>query len=145
MFTVYRDTSASPTQVWDVLADGWSMAGWVVGASRIREVDPGWPAPRTRVHHSAGSWPLLLDDTTSVVNATPGRELVLQARGWPLGEARVELTLTPAGHGCRITLSEDVTHGPGRFIPAPLRKVGVQARNTECLRRLALLAEGRAR
>lgn len=144
MFTVHQDTSATTAQVWDVLADGWSMAGWVVGASRIREVDPRWPAPQARVHHSAGSWPLLLDDTTSVVAATPGRELVLQARGWPFRETRVKLTLTPTGHGCRITMSEDATGGPAMLIPATLRKIGVQARNTECLRRLALVAEGRA-
>ena len=31
-------------QVWDVLGDGWLYPLWVVGASRIRDVDDGWPA-----------------------------------------------------------------------------------------------------
>jgi len=42
-------------------------------------------------------------------------------------------------------MAEDTTHGPGRFVPAPLRRISITARNTECLRRLALLAEGRSR
>ena len=41
-------------------------------------------------------------------------------------------------------MSENATRGPGRYVPAPLRKMGIEARNTECLRLLTLLAEGRA-
>ncbi len=149
MLTVDTVTTASPEQTWAVLADGWSFAGWVVGASRIREVDLGWPAEGTRIHHSVGGWPLVLDDTTTVLRSAEQRELVLQARGWPAGEARVELELTPqtvsGGDGCRITMREDATHGPGRFLPLPLRWLGIVPRNRECLRRLVLLAEGRAR
>ena len=37
--TVTRDISASRQRVWDVLADGWTYSGWVVGNSRIRAVD----------------------------------------------------------------------------------------------------------
>lgn len=34
-----------PTEaVWDTLADGWLYTHWVVGAIRIREVDPHYPA-----------------------------------------------------------------------------------------------------
>src|SRR6476469_10361131 len=82
-----RETTATPAQVWDVLADGWTYASWVVGASRVRSVDPSWPAPGALIHHSAGAWPLLLDDETEVVESEPGRRLVLQARGRPLGAA----------------------------------------------------------
>ena len=142
MFTVHRETVASPAQVWEVLAEGWLFPAWVVGASRVREVDPGWPGAEARLHHSVGVWPLLLDDTTSVITSTPGRELALQARGWPAGEARIELRLEAAGSGCRITMAEDATHGPGRFVPTPLRKISIEPRNTECLRRLVLLVEG---
>jgi hypothetical protein len=42
---VTRDIHASRQQVWDVMADGWTYLQWVVGNSRMRAVDPDWPAP----------------------------------------------------------------------------------------------------
>jgi hypothetical protein len=135
------ETSATSDDVWAVLADGWSYAGWVVGASRIRKVDAAWPSPGTRIHHSAGSWPVLIDDETTVLESQPGRHLVLQAAGWPFGEATIDLTLEPRGSGCRITMREDVVKGPGRVVPKPLRQLALRPRNRESLRRLALLAE----
>ena len=50
-----------------MLSDGWLYALWVVGAARMRDVDEGWPAVGTRLHHSVGTWPLLIDDTTEVL------------------------------------------------------------------------------
>ena len=63
--TVARQTSASPEQVWSVLADGWVYPTWVVGACRVRAVEPDWPQVGQRIHHSFGTWPVL---TTSVVD-----------------------------------------------------------------------------
>ena len=144
--SVTRRVAASADEVWSVLADGWSYATWVVGASRIRNVDPGWPREGTRVHHSFGAWPLLIDDSTAVVHAEPGRELVLRARGWPAGEATVRLQLTPDGPDATvITLREDVSTGPGRLLPRPVRQLALTPRNVEALRRLGYLAEGRRR
>jgi uncharacterized protein YndB with AHSA1/START domain len=141
--TVTHQVAASPAEVWSVLADGWLYATWVVGASRIRAVDPGWPAAGTKVHHSFGIWPLVLDDDTTVLRADPGRELVLRAKGWPAGEATVRLTLTAEGTGTALALQEDATAGPGRLVPKPVRQLGVLPRNKESLRRLGFLAEGR--
>jgi hypothetical protein len=135
------DTSATTDQVWGVLADGWAYAAWVVGASRIRSVDARWPSVGTRIHHSAGSWPLLLNDKTTVLQCEPGHRLVLQAAGWPFGEATIDISLEPRGAGCRIVMREDVTKGPGRVVPKPARQVLLRPRNRESLRRLALLAE----
>lgn len=142
--TVRRGVKATPDDVWAVLADGWTYAGWVVGASRIRAVDADWPDPGTRIHHSVGVWPLLIDDHTEALAAEPGRLLVLRARAWPIGEARVELRLEAAGVGATlVTMEEDVVAGPGRMLPRPARDVLIAQRNTEALRRLAHLAEGR--
>jgi Polyketide cyclase / dehydrase and lipid transport len=141
--SVTRAVAASPADVWSVLADGWLYATWVVGASRIRAVDPGWPATGTSVHHSFGVWPLVINDDTAVLGAEPERELVLRAKGWPLGEAIVRLTLTPRGPDTVLTLQEDATAGPGRLVPRPVRQLGVAPRNKESLRRLGFLAEGR--
>ena len=140
---VSRCTPAGVDAVWAVLADGFRYAAWVVGAARVRAVDDGWPAAGTRIHHSVGTWPAMLDDVTTVLSSVPARELVMQARGWPAGEARVELELLPGEQagGCRILMREDATHGPGRLIPGPLRQWAIAPRNAESLRRLAYLAE----
>ena len=86
---ITRRVHAPADVVWAVLADGWLYANWVVGASRIRDVEPDWPRPASRLHHSFGVWPALIDDHTQVLTADQGRMLVLKARRWPAGEARV--------------------------------------------------------
>jgi uncharacterized protein YndB with AHSA1/START domain len=145
MIEVTRVIDASPEDVMAVLTDGWSYAAWVVGASTIRAVDKNFPASGTRIHHSVGSWPLLLHDTTHVLEYEPGRRLKLEARGWPIGQATIELTVEPDGlAGSRVTMTEDVSEGPGRLVPEPVRQLGIAPRNRETLRRLAYLAERRA-
>ena len=73
MSTTTRTVSATPEQVWEVLADGWLYPLFVVGASRMRDVDESWPAVGARLHHSVGTWPLLIDDTTEVLEVEEGR------------------------------------------------------------------------
>lgn len=139
----HRVMEATAEQVWEVLADGWLYAQFVVGASRMRDVDPHWPAAGARLHHSVGVWPAILDDTTSVEEVAVGEMIRLRARGWPAGEASVTLTLRPEGRTTRVTIEEDVLSGPARLVPKPLRDVPLAWRNTETLRRLAYLAERR--
>ena len=136
---------ATPDQVWDVLADGWLYPLWVVGASRMREVDDHWPQEGAKLHHSVGSWPVLLDDDTEVLECRPPSSLALRARAWPGGEAHVTLRLEPHADGTRVSIEEDVVSGPGRLVPAPLRLPVLAWRNTETMRRLAYLAERRQR
>jgi hypothetical protein len=141
-----RQVAAPAEAVWAVLADGWQYATWVVGASRVRAVDHGWPAPGARLHHSVGLWPALLNDSTVCEEAEEPHHLVLQARGWPLGEARVEIEVVPDGpESCTVSIAEDATTGPGTLVPMPVRQVSILPRNREALRRLALIAEGRHR
>ena len=134
---------ATPDQVWDVLADGWLYPLWVVGATRMREVDDTWPAPGAKLHHSVGAWPAVLDDETVSLECRPREQLSLQAKGWPIGEARVDITLEPVAGGTRVVIEEDATHGPGRLVPKPARAPMIAWRNGETLRRLAYLAERR--
>ena len=143
MYTVTRMVEATPEQVWAVLEDGWSYPSWVVGASRMRAVEDGWPAAGTKLHHSAGVWPVVVNDETEVLESDAPRRLRLQAKGWPAGEATIELRIEPAGNGSKVTIVEDATRGPGRFVPKALRQPVIALRNTETLRRLAYLAEGR--
>lgn len=140
---VQRRFSCSGEQIFAVLRDGWIYPVWVVGASRMRDVDNGWPAPGTKLHHSFGIWPLVIDDTTEVLEIDPDRRLVLEARGWPVGKARVEITVQPDGDDSLVSIVEDVTEGPARLVPEPIRLAGMDVRNRESLRRLAYLAENR--
>lgn len=129
-------------RVWSVLSDGWGYAGWVVGADRIRAVEGAWPNRGARIHHTVGAWPGQVDDETEVLACDPGRRLVLQARGRPAGQARVEISLEPlAGGGCEISIVEDVTHGPALLVLGPVRRLAVDVRNVETLRRLVGIAE----
>lgn len=145
MTTNTRTIAATPDQVWDVLADGWLYPLWVVGASRIRDVADSWPAVGSRIHHSVGSWPMLIDDHTEVLESVPGRHIRLKARAWPVGEAEVLITVNPDGAKTSVVIDEEVVDGPGKFIPPPITDVGLKWRNVETLRRLAYVVEGRAR
>ena len=143
MNRVAQEVEATPDEVWSVLADGWLYPLWVVGATRMREVEDAWPAEGARIHHSVGVWPLVIDDHTEVLEADEGRRLRLQARAWPGGEAEVILHLEPRGDGTVVTIEEDLVAGPARLMPTPARSLLLKIRNRETLRRLAWLAERR--
>lgn len=145
MAVVRQQVNASPDDVFAALADGWNYASWVVGASHIRDVDRGWPTKGSMIHHSIGVWPALIHDTTRVLDVAPGRRLVLQARGWPLGEARVALHLEPRDGGTLVTMEEAPSDGAAARLLRPLIEMVLPARNLESLRRLARLAEGKYR
>lgn len=145
MSTTSRSIAATPAQVWSVLADGWVYPVFVVGASRMRDVDETWPAVGAKLHHSVGSWPLLIDDNTEVLEVEEERRLVLRVRAWPAGEGTVEFVLEPSGGRTKVTILEDAHKGPALLVPKPVRDVQLHWRNTETLRRLAYLAENRAR
>ena len=71
MATNELEADCSPAAVFAVLADGWLYPTWVVGASRMRDVDDRWPEPGSRLHHSVGAWPALLDDITESLEWQP--------------------------------------------------------------------------
>lgn len=136
-----RDVAASCERVWDVIADGWTYAQWVVGNSRTRAVDSNWPHPGAAIRHSIGVWPLVINDQTEVISSDPPHELVLLARLGPLGAARITLRLHDAPEGCRVEMIEVPVEGVVSIIPDALALVAIHPRNRECLLRLAALAE----
>lgn len=138
-----RLVHATPEQVWEVLSDGWLYPLWVVGASRMRDVDDTWPAVGSKLHHSVGVWPLLIDDNTEVTDAAPGDSVTLRARAWPMGEAKVVIRLRAMGAETEVRISEDAVSGPGALAPRPVRGLSLKWRNAETLRRLAYIAERR--
>jgi hypothetical protein len=142
--TVKRSTSASREQVWAVIADGWTYSQWVVGNSRMRAVDPQWPAAGSTIHHSIGVWPLLVDDVTVVEECVPLQQLVLLAKGRPFGKARITMRLFDIeGGGCRIEMAEVPVGAPLGWVPNRLALAAAIPRNRECTWRLAAIAERR--
>lgn len=141
--TVTRDVDAARERVWSVLANGWTYSSWVVGNSRTRAVSRRWPSPGTRILHSIGAWPAVINDETVVETCVPREELVLFARVRPASEARVTLRLSDTAGGCRVTMSEVAVSGPLSRLPESVQAAGFAPRNRECLWRLAMIAEER--
>jgi hypothetical protein len=144
MATNHRVMKCGPSDVFRILADGWLYPGWVVGASRIRAVEPDWPNPGSNIRHSFGVWPLLIDDSTTVLDYRRPEHLELKARAWPSGEAYVVIDVRPAAQGCEVRIQEDAVAGPAAMVPWLVRNAGIYYRNRETLKRLEYLAVGRA-
>jgi hypothetical protein len=145
MAMVSGHVSATVESVWEELADGWGYSAWVVGTIKIRAVDPGWPRPGSKLHHAVGAWPVMLKDETEVTTCDEHRRLVLQARGWPFGEAEVDVRVRADGAGSWVEMREEPVSGPGAWLHNPaLDKVG-EWRLREMLVRFTQLVEGRRR
>lgn len=139
-----RILDCPPERVFAVLADAWLFPTWVVGASRMRSVDDRWPHVGSKLHHSFGVWPMLIDDETTAQHWDPPHRFVIQPKGWPIGEARVAIDVEPHARGCTVHLREQAVKGPGTFVPVWMLDLGLHLRNIETLHRLAYLAEGGA-
>jgi uncharacterized protein YndB with AHSA1/START domain len=145
MTETVRMFHCTPQAVFDVLTDGWTYATWVVGAARIRKVDEDFPAVGSQIHHSVGSWPILISDRTEIEKCEPPRLLQLKVAAWPAGAGRVRITCDEEGDQTRVTMHETSISGPATLIPPPVESLMLRLRNTETLKRLAYLAESGAR
>ena len=131
-----RTIKATPEQIWAVLADPMCYDRWVVGAKDIRTADGTWPEPGSLLHHTSGVGPLEVKDNTKVLESEPPHRLVMEARGRPVGIARIELRLEPVGSATKVTMIEEAVR------PAPIKLANpaldplIHSRNTETLRRL---------
>ncbi|WP_067813327.1 SRPBCC family protein [Nocardia inohanensis] len=138
MTEVRAEIPRSPEEVFAVLADGWSYAHWVVGASHMRAVDADWPRVGSKIHHSVGLWPLTVEDSTVVLACDPPHKLELHARLWPFGQAWIGLELTPTtAHTTEVRMVETVDQGPARLLPGLLETAMLKPRNKESLSRLS--------
>ena len=144
MSSTVRAMACTPDSVFEVLADAWLFPSWVVGASRMRDVDEAWPQPGARLYHSFGVWPMLLNDETVVHEWDPPRRMVMSPKGWPVGEALVTIDVKPRGDGCVVRMQEKAQRGPAAALPSAVLDVYLRARNAEALRRLSFIAEGRS-
>ena len=134
---------ASPAEVWSALADGNTYADWVVGAKEIRSVDPGWPAPGAKLHHSVGAGPAKLKDNTVVLESEAPRWLKLNGRFRPIGVANISFELLPQDSGTEVVMKEVVVGGLAATFYGRLMSAAMKARNVETLRRLKNLVDER--
>ena len=137
--------AAPPEAVWEVLADPFTYADWVVGTRKIRGADESWPAVGSRLHHTVGFPPLTLRDYSQVLESAPPRRLALRAKLRPLGILRVDIELEPVDGGARthLKLQEYVEGGPLR-LTGKLGDAGAQGRMELGVRRLKDIVEANA-
>jgi hypothetical protein len=139
-----RRMACTPDEVFAVLADPWVYPTWVVGASRLRAADSRYPAVGSRLHHSIGVWPLVLNDETRVDEWDPPRRMVLEAKTRPFGSERVIIDVKPRGVGCVVRMEEFPDSGPVTLIPGAVADAILHVRNGVARRRLEWAARGRA-
>ena len=72
-----------------------------------------------------------------------GRRMLMRARGWPFGEAVVEIVLTRAGEGTEFSIREEGIGGAGWLLRNPSGDALIHRRNVESVARLAALAQRR--
>ena len=137
---------ADPEVVFDVLTDAETYDEWVVGTRAIRGVEPRWPQPGGRFHHTVG-WigPLSVEDHTEVEDIDPPRSLVLRVKTRPWMVGRVELYVKPEDDGrTRVIMHESTIGGLATRAGSKVMGLPLWGRNEESLRRLKRIAESRA-
>ena len=132
--------------VWAVLAEPRTYPRWVVGARHIRGVEGDWPSPGSRFFHQVGFGPFHVKDWTRSTEVLPGRRLVMHARMWPFGSARVEIDLeSVSDDATRVVMVETPVRGPLDIVYNRVLDALVDWRNAVSLRRLGGLAARRSR
>ncbi|MFE4949485.1 SRPBCC domain-containing protein [Leifsonia sp. NPDC056665] len=140
-----RRFACTPEEVFTALADPWVFPTWVVGASRLRGADGSFPSPGSRLHHSIGVWPFVLNDETTVEEWDPPKRFVLEAKTRPVGTERVLIEVVPRGKGCLVRMEEHAITGIASRIPTVIADPILWVRNREALRRLEWVARGISR
>jgi uncharacterized protein YndB with AHSA1/START domain len=145
MATNRKLIDAPPERVFAILSDPGSYGHWVVGSSRIRDADPGFPGLGTRFHHTQGLFGRGIKDSTRVLECRPARRLVLRVCARPLAVGKVTLQLTPVGGGTEVRMDELAVGGLLAALPRMLADPPTWLRNEISLGRLKSLAEGNGR
>ena len=129
-------THAPPEAVFAVLDDPYAYPRWVVGARRVRSVDPTWPAVGSRFHHAVGTPLGELHDSSKVLLREPPTHLLLEVRFRPTGIAHVDIRVRPNGSGSTIVMEETPTGPPFAFLPRLITDPVLTLRNAISLQRL---------
>jgi hypothetical protein len=126
-----------PAAVFAVLRDGFSYERWVVGTTKIQDVDPAWPQAGTRLHYQLGRKPARKDDETRALAYQPDQLLELEAVGRPFGTVRIEFWVEAVRGGSLISLTEHPNKGLAKLLMHNrVVDLLIWLRNLETLRRL---------
>jgi uncharacterized protein YndB with AHSA1/START domain len=136
--------AADIRSVWDTLMTAGAYEHWIVGCKQVRDVDDTWPQPGSGFHHTFGLGPVAIEDKTVVEALEAPSRLVLLARAWPAGQARVELRLRSVDADTAVTITERPVGGPAAAFSNPVLDLATHLRNDVALHRLRALVESRA-
>jgi uncharacterized protein YndB with AHSA1/START domain len=128
--------SAPPEAVFDVLDDAYAYPRWVVGARRVRRVDPSWPEVGSKFHHAIGTAAGELHDSSKILERVRPDRIVLEVRFRPTGVANVEIDVTRDGDKSIVTLGESPTGGAISHLPRLITDPLLFVRNALALHRL---------
>lgn len=140
MTVTERRFLADHDQLYEALIDAERYPLWLVGARVVHVPDAEWPAPGSSFDHRVGMGPVEVDDTTTVRDVRPGRQLRLLVRARPFLQANVDFDVTPDGSGSLLRMDEQ-PRGWFRVV-APLIAPFIKARNASSLKRLAEVVDG---
>lgn len=134
---------ASPETIFAVLSDPRAYARFVVGTKLVRHFEPAFPEAGSGFHPTLGVGPLVLRDTTRVVDVDSPRQLVLDAGMRPFAVNRTAFRLEPRGGLTEVEVEEYPVAGPAAKVWNRALDGILWLRNAELLRRLKKLAEQR--
>jgi hypothetical protein len=147
--TVGTRIAAPPSEVFDVITDPTTYPTWLVGAVRIRDVDPTWPQVGSAFRHLVGVPPLVVIGSTTSYGLVDEALLHLRAGLGPLGAADISFRLQPGDDGDTVLeLVERFVAGPAGWtwrLLHPVVAALVWGRNTVSLEALSQVVEGRPR
>ncbi|MCU1366326.1 MAG: hypothetical protein JWN39_1965 [Ilumatobacteraceae bacterium] len=129
----------TPTALFDVLVDPTTYPKWLVGAKRIREVSPDWPAAESWFKHTVGFGPIAIPDRTTVRDVEAPIMLELLVRARPAIEAIVRFDIVPKTDGCLLRMTETPV-GIHKLL-SPVMQPLIRARNERSLQRLRGLTD----
>lgn len=133
---VHQTVEAPRDEVFNAIADPRTYPDWLVGAQKIRSVDPAFPAPGTRFEHSVGpTKDLTTDDDTKALAVQGHRRLLLEVHIGPL-HGEVEFMLKKRSDTSTEVCLRERPLGPAAVLTPLLRPV-LAGRNQMSLRNLA--------
>lgn len=133
----HRLIKASPSAVWDVLADGTRYAEWVVGTASVRPKQGEWPREGATIEYKVRLGPLWLTNETVVRRNKEGSLLELEAHAGILGTARIAIELRDWGENCLVIIDEHPLQGAGGVLHNLGFEALIQLRHRTMLARLA--------
>ena len=138
-----REVRASATRVFSVLVDPETYPKWLVGAAKIRDIDPAWPAVGSTFRHVVGFGPFRIPDGTEVLEIHDGEMLKLKVRARPLIWAVATFRVVGDDERCVVTMQEEPAARRIGNIVRPVMDPTMHVRNHRSLRRLAGVVESK--